>query len=77
MKNTEIFIYIIPSCWVFLKVEINKKLVSWEEPVLKRYAKKLVIKVKELRDFLIERDPLNIIEVDEKSVRVRVADGYR
>ncbi|MEO1103627.1 MAG: galactonate dehydratase, partial [Pseudomonadota bacterium] len=60
MKITALKTFLVPPRWVFLKVETDEGVSGWGEPVLEGHAETLIAKVKELEDFVLDRDPMRI-----------------
>ncbi len=60
-KISSISLYKVPPRWVFLKLETDDGLIGWGEPVLEGRAETVMAAVKELEEYLINKDP-NLIE---------------
>lgn len=60
MKITKLTTYMVPPRWLFLKMETDKGIVGWGEPVLEGRAATVAAAVEELSDYLIGQDPRNI-----------------
>lgn len=60
MKITKLTTYMVPPRWLFLKMETDKGIVGWGEPVLEGRAATVAAAVDELSDYLIGQDPRNI-----------------
>lgn len=69
MKITKLSTFKVPPRWLFLKIDTDEGISGWGEPILEGHADTLAVKVKELDDFLIGIDPLNIEDTWQKLYR--------
>ncbi|GAB6099547.1 galactonate dehydratase [Halanaerocella petrolearia] len=60
MKITKLETFIVPPRWLFLKVETDKGISGWGEPVVEGRAHTVRAAVEELSEYLIGKDPLRI-----------------
>lgn len=60
MKITSLETFLVPPRWLFLKIETDEGLIGWGEPVIEDRAETVSAAVKELADYLIGEDPLQI-----------------
>ncbi|HBK19651.1 MAG TPA: galactonate dehydratase [Gammaproteobacteria bacterium] len=60
MKITSLETFLVPPRWLFLKIETDEGLIGWGEPVIEGRAETVSAAVKELADYLIGEDPLQI-----------------
>lgn len=60
LKITNLECFVVPPRWCFLKIETDKEIVGWGEPVIEGRANTVKEAVQELSDYLIGKDPLKI-----------------
>ncbi|GAB2552052.1 galactonate dehydratase [Gracilibacillus alcaliphilus] len=60
MKITNIDTFVVPPRWCFVKIETDEGIIGWGEPVVEGRAATVEMAVKELKDYLIGKDPLTI-----------------
>lgn len=60
MKITNYKLYKVPPRWLFLKIETNEGFYGWGEPVIEGRADTVGACVKELMEYLLDKDPLRI-----------------
>lgn len=60
MKITKLSTYRLPPRWMFLKVETDKGIVGWGEPVIEGRARTVEAAVHEMSEYLVGRDPRRI-----------------
>jgi len=60
LKITSLETFLVPPRWLFLKIETDEGLIGWGEPVIEGRAETVSAAVKELADYLIGEDPLQI-----------------
>ena len=62
MKIKKIELFKLPPRWLFLKISTDKGIKGWGEPIVEGKAATVKAAVKEMEDYLIDKDP------DRKSV---------
>jgi galactonate dehydratase len=60
MKIINYTLYKVPPRWLFLKIETDEGICGWGEPVIEGRADTVEACVKELMDYLIDKDPMRI-----------------
>jgi galactonate dehydratase len=60
MKITNYKLYTVLPRWLFLKVETDEGVIGWGEPIIEGKASTVEACVKELMEYLIGKDPLQI-----------------
>jgi galactonate dehydratase len=60
MKITGYEVFQVPPRWLFLKIETDEGITGWGEPVIEGRAETVGTAVKELMEYLIDKDPLRI-----------------
>lgn len=60
MKITNFELYQVPPRWLFLKIETDKGISGWGEPVVEGRSHTVEAAVRELMDYLVGKDPRNI-----------------
>ena len=60
MKITQMELFKVPPRWSFLKISTDEGLEGWGEPVVEGRASTTIAAVKEMKDYLIGKDPLRI-----------------
>lgn len=60
MKIIDLELYKVPPRWLFVKITTDKGIEGWGEPVVEGKAETVKQAVKEMGDYLIGKDPLNI-----------------
>ena len=60
MKITNMSLYKIPPRWLFLKIETDKGITGWGEPIVEGRADTVKAAVEEYREYLVGRDPMPI-----------------
>ena len=63
MKITSLTTYTVPPRWLFLRIETDDGIVGWGEPVLEGRAASVAAAVEELSDYVIGRDPTQIVDL--------------
>lgn len=63
MKIVDLKLYQVPPRWLFLKVETDEGIYGWGEPVIEGKAATVAACVKEMSDYLIGRNPLEIEDI--------------
>lgn len=63
MKIIDLKLYQVPPRWLFLKVETDEGIYGWGEPVIEGKASTVAACVKEMSDYLIGRNPLEIEDI--------------
>ena len=75
MKITQIELFEVPPRWLFLKISTDEGLAGWGEPVVEGQASTVAAAVREMEDFLIGRDPLQIQDLWQTLYRARFYRG--
>ncbi len=57
MKVTELELFKVPPRWAFLKITTDEGLAGWGEPVIEGRADTVIAAVREMKDYLIGKDP--------------------
>ena len=60
MKIIGFHLYTVQPRWLFLKVETDEGICGWGEPVIEGRADTVRAAVKELKEYLIGKDPMRI-----------------
>jgi galactonate dehydratase len=60
LKIKSYTLYKVPPRWLFLKIETDEGISGWGEPVIEGRADTVEACVRELMDYLIDRDPMRI-----------------
>lgn len=60
MKIKSYTLYKVPPRWLFLKIETDEGLYGWGEPIVEGRADTVEACVKELMEYLIDKDPMRI-----------------
>ncbi len=63
MKITKLELFKVPPRWLFLKISTDQGLCGWGEPVVEAKADTVKAAVKEMEDYLIGRNPLEIEDI--------------
>ncbi len=63
MKIVDLKLYQVPPRWLFLKIETDEGIYGWGEPVIEGKASTVAACVKEMSDYLIGRNPLEIEDI--------------
>ena len=63
MKITKLELFKLPPRWLFLKISTDQGLSGWGEPVVEGKADTVKAAVKEMEDYLIGKDPLQIEDI--------------
>lgn len=63
MKITKLELFKVPPRWLFLKISTDQGLSGWGEPVVEGKADTVKAAVKEMEDYLIGKDPLQIEDI--------------
>jgi galactonate dehydratase len=63
MKIVSLKTFLVPPRWLFLKIETDKGISGWGEPVLEGRAQTLAALIAEMSDFLVGRDPRQINDI--------------
>jgi len=63
MKIASLKTFLVPPRWLFLKIETDKGISGWGEPVLEGRAQTLAALIAEMSDFLVGRDPRQINDI--------------
>lgn len=63
MKITKLSLYKVPPRWLFLKVETDNGFEGWGEPIVEGRASTVEACVKELSEYLIGKNPLQIEDI--------------
>ncbi|WP_313525665.1 galactonate dehydratase [Anaerotignum sp.] len=63
MKIVDLKLYQVPPRWLFLKIETDEGVYGWGEPVIEGKASTVAACVKEMSDYLIGRNPLEIEDI--------------
>ena len=63
MKITKLELFKVPPRWLFLKISTDQGLCGWGEPVVEGKADTVKAAVREMEDYLIGRNPLEIEDI--------------
>ena len=63
MKITKLELFKLPPRWLFLKISTDQGISGWGEPVVEGKADTVRAAVKEMEDYLIGRNPLEIEDI--------------
>jgi len=63
LKITKLELFKLPPRWLFLKISTDQGLSGWGEPVVEGKADTVKAAVKEMEDYLIGKDPLQIEDI--------------
>lgn len=63
MKITNLELFQVPPRWLFLKISTDQGISGWGEPVVEGKADTVKAAVKEMEDYLIGRNPLEIEDI--------------
>lgn len=63
MKITKLELFKLPPRWLFLKISTDQGLSGWGEPVVEGKADTVKAAVREMEDYLIGKDPLQIEDI--------------
>ncbi|MGM0500363.1 MAG: galactonate dehydratase [Bacillota bacterium] len=63
MKITKLELFKLPPRWLFLKISTDQGLSGWGEPVVEGKADTVKAAVKEMEDYLIGKNPLQIEDI--------------
>ena len=63
MKISKLELFKLPPRWLFLKISTDQGLSGWGEPVVEGKAETVKAAVKEMEDYLIGKDPLQIEDI--------------
>ncbi len=75
MKITQLELFNVPPRWLFLKVSTDDGYVGWGEPIVEGHAATVKAAVKEMGEFVIGRDPLQIEDIWQTLYRARFYRG--
>ncbi len=63
MKIVDLKLYLVPPRWLFLKIETDNGIFGWGEPVVEGKASTVAACVKEMSEYLIGRNPMEIEDI--------------
>ena len=63
MKIKKIELFKLPPRWLFLKISTDKGIKGWGEPIVEGKAATVKAAVKEMEDYLIDKDPMQIEDI--------------
>ncbi|MDD4842872.1 MAG: galactonate dehydratase [Anaerotignum sp.] len=63
MKIQDLKLYQVPPRWLFLKIETDEGIFGWGEPVVEGKASTVAACVKEMSEYLIGRNPMEIEDI--------------
>lgn len=75
MKITQIELFEVPPRWLFVKISTDEGLAGWGEPVVEGQASTVAAAVREMEDFLIGQNPLQIQDIWQTLYRARFYRG--
>lgn len=63
MKIKKIELFKLPPRWLFLKISTDKGISGWGEPIVEGKADTVKAAVREMEDYLIDKDPMQIEDI--------------